>query len=198
MSIFSKVKKARKAANEHKKSAAQEQAAEAAKPPPTPYKHIPTHAAQDALAATPTTWSPEETRARIAEARKRRDATTTMSAPASAYHSRANSEINFPNRAVHRTRSDLSIDSVMHRSQSFQWNHSASDYPPPVPSLPSVHSSYTKLSEEHHTSSMSRDVPAPPALKQRPQYSGRPASRRNSSANRKRSPLSNESVEEGT
>ena len=69
MSIFSKVKKAKKAAEEHKKAAAQ---TEEAKPPPAPYKHVVSHAAQDALAATPTTWSPEESRARIAAARKRR------------------------------------------------------------------------------------------------------------------------------
>ncbi|PSN74136.1 hypothetical protein BS50DRAFT_8962 [Corynespora cassiicola Philippines] len=128
MSIFSRLKKAKKAAEDHKKAA--ESPAAEPKPPPVPYKHKPTHAAEDALAASPMAWSPEETRARIAAARKHRAQKSISSAPPStsrtAYqsysHSRANSEINLPTRAIHRARSDLSIDSVIQKSrrQTFQ------------------------------------------------------------------------------
>ncbi|KAF2106929.1 hypothetical protein BDV96DRAFT_310809 [Lophiotrema nucula] len=110
MSIFSRVKKAKKAAEEYKKAVIQ---TEEAKPPPATYKHVVSHAAQDALAATPTRWSPEESRARIATARKTRSE-MVVSAPATANHSRANSERNSPSGPVLRSKSDMSIGSVMH------------------------------------------------------------------------------------
>ena len=62
MAFFSKLKKAKEAAQEHKKEvAAQEQPK-----PKVPYKHIPVHAGTDALSATPTTIRSEELRERIA------------------------------------------------------------------------------------------------------------------------------------
>jgi hypothetical protein len=50
----------------------------------------------------------------------------TASAPATVMHSRANSERSLPTRAVYRTKSDLSIDSVM-KAQKLE---------PPLPPLP--------------------------------------------------------------
>jgi hypothetical protein len=50
MSIFSKIRNAKKGANEHKRSASQESKTEGKKPV---YHHVPTHAAQDALISSP-------------------------------------------------------------------------------------------------------------------------------------------------
>ncbi|KAH7408630.1 hypothetical protein DE146DRAFT_605401 [Phaeosphaeria sp. MPI-PUGE-AT-0046c] len=85
MPLFTKFKKAKDAANEHKKTTAIEQA----KPPATPYKHVPTHAKQDALAVQPTTVRPEELQARIAAARKKRATSwqSSVSSRHSVYHS---------------------------------------------------------------------------------------------------------------
>ena len=53
MSIFAKIKSSKKAAEEHKAQKAASDAAEAAKPAPAPYRHVPKHAAQDAISGTP-------------------------------------------------------------------------------------------------------------------------------------------------
>ncbi|MCJ1465521.1 hypothetical protein MMC07_004139 [Pseudocyphellaria aurata] len=70
MSIFSKIKGAKKAANEHKASIAK-QSADA----PAPYRHIPTHAAIDALSGAPSSWR-EEDRSAIKAQHKRRSMMT--------------------------------------------------------------------------------------------------------------------------
>ncbi|KAI9810152.1 MAG: hypothetical protein M1827_006678 [Pycnora praestabilis] len=67
MSIFSKIRGAKKAADEHKKP--QSDAAE--KPKAAPYKHIPTHAAIDALSGAPSSWK-ENDRSKIQAHHKRR------------------------------------------------------------------------------------------------------------------------------
>lgn len=73
MSIFSKLKQSKRAAKEHKnKSSKQIQAEEL---PKTPYKHVPTHAAVDALSGAPSSWQQED-RARILEQNKRRSMMT--------------------------------------------------------------------------------------------------------------------------
>ena len=61
MSIFSKIKGAKKAADQHKevKPQSTEEPKKAA-----PYKHVPTHAAIDALSGAPSSWK-EEDRAAI-------------------------------------------------------------------------------------------------------------------------------------
>ncbi|KAG9233683.1 hypothetical protein BJ875DRAFT_36934 [Amylocarpus encephaloides] len=72
MSVFSKIKQGRKAAKEHKAKAAE-------KEDPTPvkvlYKHVPTHAAVDALSGAPSTWKQED-RSRIREHHQRRSQMT--------------------------------------------------------------------------------------------------------------------------
>jgi hypothetical protein len=57
MSIFSKIKGAKKAAAEHK-AKAEEKKSEA-----TPYRHIPTHAGIDAFSTTPRSWQAEDRQA---------------------------------------------------------------------------------------------------------------------------------------
>ncbi|KAI9678463.1 MAG: hypothetical protein M1829_002061 [Trizodia sp. TS-e1964] len=52
MSIFSKIRNAKEAAAKHKSEKAQA----AASPVVVPYRHIPTHAATDALAGAPSSW----------------------------------------------------------------------------------------------------------------------------------------------
>lgn len=68
MSVFSKIKHSRKAAKEHKVKSAEKQAD---KPLTVPYKHIPTHAAIDALNGAPSSWKFEDL-SKIKEEHKRR------------------------------------------------------------------------------------------------------------------------------
>jgi hypothetical protein len=68
MSVFSKIKLSRKAAKEHKVKAAGK---DADKPDAVPYKHIPTHAAVDALNGAPSSWKYEDL-PKIKEHHKRR------------------------------------------------------------------------------------------------------------------------------
>ena len=68
MSVFSKIKMSRKAAKQHKDKVAEKDTNEVTK---TPYKHIPTHAAVDALSGAPSNWKNED-RPKIAAHHKRR------------------------------------------------------------------------------------------------------------------------------
>ncbi|KAL8285515.1 hypothetical protein RB601_006224 [Gaeumannomyces tritici] len=70
MSVFGLIKKGRQAAKEHKATVAEKQKAEAVKPT---YKHVPTHAAVDALASAPSGWRQED-QPRIVEQNRRRSA----------------------------------------------------------------------------------------------------------------------------
>ncbi|KAF2191489.1 hypothetical protein K469DRAFT_697147 [Zopfia rhizophila CBS 207.26] len=142
LSVFSKVKKAKKAAENQKKAAVQVQEM---KPPPVQYMHIPTHALQDALSATPPTFTPEEHRAKVAAARKR--IISEMSAPASG--SRASSDTGI-HPGAHVYQSDLSIDSVMNKSQP-------QSYQP-------------EFQNDDHAYSHPREVPLPPPRRSRPYY----------------------------
>ncbi|MCJ1269088.1 hypothetical protein MMC22_008977 [Lobaria immixta] len=67
MSIFAKIRGAKKAANKHKAAIAKQTPDEA----PVPYRHIPTHAAVDALSGAPSSWK-EEDRSAIRAQHKRR------------------------------------------------------------------------------------------------------------------------------
>ncbi|SLM39774.1 hypothetical protein LPUS_10387 [Lasallia pustulata] len=70
MSIFSKIRGAKKAAEKHKGSKTQEKAAEEKA---APYRHVPTHAAIDALSGAPSSWKAED-RSAIKAHHKRRSA----------------------------------------------------------------------------------------------------------------------------
>ncbi|KAK4126257.1 hypothetical protein N657DRAFT_300150 [Parathielavia appendiculata] len=72
MSVFSMIKRGRQAAKEHKAELAKKQQEEAQK---APYKHIPRHAAIDAMSGGPAGWR-ENDRVRIVEQNRRRSAMT--------------------------------------------------------------------------------------------------------------------------
>lgn len=125
MALFSKLRKAKEAAHEHKKEAAVQDQPKAK----VPYKHVPVHAGADALSATPTTFGSEDLRNRIAEARRTRSmsaASTPTRAGASVYQSvnssssrsRPSSVVSTPSHSRNgslgkRTNSDLSISTMM-------------------------------------------------------------------------------------
>ncbi|KAF2084094.1 hypothetical protein K490DRAFT_59896 [Saccharata proteae CBS 121410] len=146
MSIFSKVKNAKKAASQHQhqkkdssssttststsgSSASSSTDSQDQQQPsaPKPYVHVPTHAARDAMVGAPSPYTPAEARARIA-------AETTKKAlvrPAShqclvskADVGRRNvGEVKLPPRAsITRTQSDLSIESVLRNQSPGQGN----------------------------------------------------------------------------
>ncbi len=69
MSIFSRLKRSKKAAKMHKKIASEQISAENV--PKPPYKHIPTHAYLDALSGCPSSWMHED-RIKIMEQRAER------------------------------------------------------------------------------------------------------------------------------
>ncbi|KAL9027128.1 MAG: hypothetical protein Q9196_004304, partial [Gyalolechia fulgens] len=77
MSIFAKIKGAKKAADKHKQAKASEVPVEK-KDIPVPYRHVPTHAAVDALTGAPSSWR-EEDRAAIKHQHKRRSMMTRNS-----------------------------------------------------------------------------------------------------------------------
>jgi hypothetical protein len=66
MSIFSKLRRAKQAADSKKEKNAVE-----SKPPPAPYKHVPTHAATDALLGAPATWREQDKKAIQAQHKRR-------------------------------------------------------------------------------------------------------------------------------
>jgi hypothetical protein len=68
MSVFSKIKLSRKAAKEHKVKAVEK---EAEQETAAPYKHVPTHAAVDALSGAPSSWKYQDL-SKIKEHHKRR------------------------------------------------------------------------------------------------------------------------------
>jgi hypothetical protein len=72
MSVFSMLKRGRQAAKEHAAKQAEKQKREAEQPP---YKHVPRHAASDALAGGPATWR-EDDRPKIMEQNRRRSMMT--------------------------------------------------------------------------------------------------------------------------
>ncbi|TVY75810.1 hypothetical protein LSUE1_G006559 [Lachnellula suecica] len=67
MSVFSKISLSRKAAKAHKAKVAEKEEV----PVKAPYKHVPTHAAVDALSGAPSSWKHED-RPKIQEHHKRR------------------------------------------------------------------------------------------------------------------------------
>ena len=88
MSIFSRLKQSKKAAKEHKAKASQQITAE--ERPKQPYKHIPTHAAIDALSGAPSSWKHED-KPRILEQHRRRSM-MTVTRTGSSLSSRTHSE----------------------------------------------------------------------------------------------------------
>lgn len=160
MAFFSKLKKAKDAAADHKKEAATQEQPK----PRVPYKHVPVHAAADALSANPTTIRAEELRERIAAARRSRSvssASGTARSGAAVYQaanspkswSRPSSSTSSPSHSRNgslgtRTNSDLSISTMMNSypetpsrgrqpARRDYFSHSAGV--PAVPQLPAQH-----------------------------------------------------------
>ncbi|CAG8951776.1 hypothetical protein HYFRA_00005579 [Hymenoscyphus fraxineus] len=79
MSIFSKIKQSRQAAKEHKAKTAEK--GKENEPVKVPYKHIPKHAAVDALSGAPSSWKHED-RSKIKQQHQRRSQ-MAMSRPTS-------------------------------------------------------------------------------------------------------------------
>lgn len=103
MSIFSKLQRAKQAADSQKNKKA---AATESKPAPAPYRHVPTHAATDALLGAPATWRESDKKAIKAQHKRR-------------------SEYN-----LSRNPSSLSNVTTLNRDQSFTskgWAHGAPD-----------------------------------------------------------------------
>lgn len=70
MSIFSHIRRSRQQAKEHNEKLAEQRQKE---PDAIPYKHVPTHAASDAIASAPPHWR-EDDRTKIMEQNRRRSA----------------------------------------------------------------------------------------------------------------------------
>lgn len=78
MSIFSKLSRAKKAAQKHKESQAQQTNPEVVDKP-VPYRHVVTHAAIDALSGAPSSWREADRAAIKATNEKRKSMVTTNS-----------------------------------------------------------------------------------------------------------------------
>jgi hypothetical protein len=75
MSVFSKIKQGRKAAKDHKAKKVEENKENEQPVAKQPYKHIPTHAAVDALSGAPSSWKAED-RSKIKQHHQRRSQMT--------------------------------------------------------------------------------------------------------------------------
>lgn len=93
MSIFSKIRGAKKAADEHKGAKAQSNGNDDTHKP-VPYRHLPTHAAIDALSGAPSSWKAQDKSAIKAQHKRR--------------------------SAMSRNSSSLSTVTTMQRSSSYQ------------------------------------------------------------------------------
>ncbi|KAF6842043.1 hypothetical protein CPLU01_00136 [Colletotrichum plurivorum] len=97
MSVFSLIKRSRQQAKEH----SQKKAEKEKEPPKQPYRHVPTHAAVDALSGAPSSWKHED-RPRIQEQNRRRSAmaasglTNRMPGPSLPRVSSSLSHVTFP------------------------------------------------------------------------------------------------------
>lgn len=88
MSIISKLRRSRSAAKDHKQHAASQRSGTKEEPAEQPYRHIPTHAASDALSGAPSSWKQDD-RLKIREHHKRRSQMANLSEPSIPESSRA-------------------------------------------------------------------------------------------------------------
>ncbi|KAJ6783220.1 hypothetical protein PWT90_01137 [Aphanocladium album] len=107
MSIFSNLRKSRQQAKEHNAKLAEQKKKDAQT---TPYRHVPTHAAADAIASAPPAWREVDDRPRIVEHNRRRSAMaaagfsmnmpSTTTIPAMPRVSSSLSYVSYPNNAA--------------------------------------------------------------------------------------------------
>jgi hypothetical protein len=100
MTLFSKIKGAKQAADEHKRSRATSES----NTKPVPYEHVPTHAASDALLVAPAAWTRYQNRAKT----RTQNRMKTCSTPTRASFNSVQLK-----RARHPNSSDATIQSVM-------------------------------------------------------------------------------------
>ena len=132
MSIFSKMKNAKKAADQHKDIKAQAAAPAEDKPKQEPYKHVPSHALQDALAGVPSAFR-EQDRELIKEHNKRR----SMMSRNSSYMSTASASNSI--NGIPRNMSRQSVDSFSTRLSGQMYGPSdirLTPHPNNVPPMP--------------------------------------------------------------
>lgn len=196
MPFFSILKKAKKDADLEKKATEHTAGTDETKPKPTPLKHASVHAVQDALPATSKKWSPQETRARIANARNRKSR-MSISTYATACHSRPKSELSLPISPISRSKNDLSIATMMGQPPSLRQSSPMNYYSSPIPPVPPIPPQHRpKPSDEPHAFSTPRDAPQPPLQTQSPSGSHH-STQSIFSTTRASSPPSSVSVEAG-
>ncbi|GAB7349748.1 hypothetical protein MBLNU459_g0478t1 [Dothideomycetes sp. NU459] len=140
MSIFGKIKGAKKAADQHK---AQTAATTDETPKPAPYRHIPTHAAVDALTGAPSSWGFED-REQIKIQNKARMSRTGSSYSAKSSRvdlNRTSSGLSADWNSPQQPRSSASSLKTHSRNASYQglakvMEDSRYDHGEPVPPIP--------------------------------------------------------------
>jgi hypothetical protein len=112
MSIFGKIRSAKKAANDHRHSTATVAASEPEAK--KSYKHVPTHAAQDALSGSSAQLSTTDLVSKIKEQRRRASELGPLPPPDTYF-------TKIPPALRQRSAGDLSITSVMQQQQKEQF-----------------------------------------------------------------------------
>ncbi|KOS18061.1 hypothetical protein ESCO_003158 [Escovopsis weberi] len=161
MSIFSRISKSRQQAKEHNAKLAEQQKKEEAK---QPYRHVPTHAAADAIASAPPGWR-ESDRIRIREENHRRMtamANQRMSMPGSMPRAGSNlSHVSFP-ADVHATPMVRVPRAQSYNGISFSRPLSSRQGGSPVPPSPSSSSKGKEVSRPGSEMQMSMSYPKTP------------------------------------
>ncbi|KAL8659230.1 MAG: hypothetical protein Q9202_007225 [Teloschistes flavicans] len=167
MSIFSKIKGAKKAADKHKKAKSTEIPVEQ-KDVPIPYRHIPTHAAIDALTGAPASWR-EEDRAAIKYQHHRRSMITrnnsAMSSGGTLYHNNSYSGSDFSSYGMTAAPSTRPSSSKLDTRRSYQ---GPGQYQP----SPLGSTGPSPTGSEHSNSSSSSHLVELPVVAPRPQMRG--------------------------
>ena len=148
MSIFSKMKNAKKAADQHKDTKAQTDAPAQEQPKAAPYKHVPSHAMQDALAGVPSAFR-EQDRELIKEHNKRRSMMTRNSSYMSTA-SAGNSIHNLPRNVSSRHSVDSFGTRLSSQPQGGSEIRLTAQNVPPVPRLatPNLDINRSRLSRQ--------------------------------------------------
>ncbi|KAI4602961.1 hypothetical protein KJ359_008182 [Pestalotiopsis sp. 9143b] len=169
MSVFNVMKKGREQAKQHNANEA-EKAKEAAVK--APYKHVPTHAATDALSGAPANWQ-EDYRRRIKEQNQKRNSRVSTPEPGRGNMPRVSSSLSNvsyppdqpgPFVPTHRTEESSSDDELeIRHTRSAPLNARTSSTPP---SARTVHN-YHSRAAAHHGEALSiqavlSSFPAPP------------------------------------
>ena len=148
MSIFGKLRRAKQAANEQKgKNVASAQS----KPESVPYKHVPTHAATDALLGAPATWREQDKKAIQAQNQRR-----------SQYHLSRNpsalSNVTTLNRDQSFTSTGFAnVAAEKRKHYSMDWASTVSNGPRPSVAVPIARPTATHRSRHSQPPSPERD-----------------------------------------